>query len=82
MKPASYVCVVIAFALGACTKDSASTRATARGEPVGVNSVAATTPSGPSPSEMATTAVSGTKVDTRSSIDAGMGTSGSTSSSR
>lgn len=81
-KGPAYACLAVVLIAGACAKDSTSTRSAARGEPVGVNSVTATTPSGPSPTEMATTAASGSRVDTTSSINAGMGTSGSTSSTR
>ena len=71
----------IVVSLAACAHDRANV-SSMRGEPVGVNAVAATKPTGPSPTEMATTAAAGSTVDTRSSIDAGMATSGSTSSAR
>jgi hypothetical protein len=96
MIKATCICVAAAMVLlGACAHDNSGTGYSTRGEPVGVNAVPASTPAdpksrpvtgaigtgiNPSPSAMATTSSSGQAVSGASSIDAGMGTSGSTSS--
>jgi hypothetical protein len=81
MRSAYVSFAIAALVAGACAHDG-STRAAARGEPVGVNATDAksapvtnsiTGGINPSPAAMATTSSSPTPVDTASSMSAGMG---------